>query len=265
MKLSVAGKGGVGKTFIASTLARLLAREGYNVLAVDADSNINLASSLGIPREEAERIVPLSENSGLIEERTGIPPGSSYGVIFRMTPTVNDIVDRFGMVGPDGVKLLVMGTVRAADRGCMCPAYALLRVLMQHILIQRREIVIMDMEAGLEHLGRGTTRRMDSMLVVVEPGMKSIETLGRIKRLASELEIREVLAVGNKIRGEEDRRFVEERMRDADIPIAAFIPYDHTIVEADLKGRSPLDLDERSPAIMGVQKLKEFLKERYKL
>ncbi|MBS7652221.1 AAA family ATPase [Candidatus Bathyarchaeota archaeon] len=265
MKLSVAGKGGVGKTFIAATLSRLFARDGYNVLAVDADSNINLASSLGIPREVAERMVPLSENSRLIEERTGISPGSSYGAIFRMTPTVNDIVDKFGVAGPDGVKLLVMGTVKAADKGCMCPAHALLRVLMQHLLIQRRDIVIMDMEAGLEHLGRGTARRMDSMLVVVEPGMKSIETLRRIKRLASELEIREVLAVGNKIGGEDERRFIEDRMRELNIPVAAYIPYDQKIVDADIKGKSPLDIDERSPAILSILKLKEFLKERYKL
>lgn len=210
-------------------------------------------------------MVPLSENSRLIEERTGISPGSSYGAIFRMTPTVNDIVDKFGVAGPDGVKLLVMGTVKAADKGCMCPAHALLRVLMQHLLIQRRDIVIMDMEAGLEHLGRGTARRMDSMLVVVEPGMKSIETLRRIKRLASELEIREVLAVGNKIGGEDERRFIEDRMRELNIPVAAYIPYDQKIVDADIKGKSPLDIDERSPAILSILKLKEFLKERYKL
>ncbi|MEM4726906.1 MAG: hypothetical protein QXD04_01445 [Candidatus Bathyarchaeia archaeon] len=250
---------------MAATLSRLFARDGYNVLAVDADSNINLASSLGIPREVAERMVPLSENSRLIEERTGVSPGSSYGAIFRMTPTVNDIVDKFGVAGPDGVKLLVMGTVKAADKGCMCPAHALLRVLMQHLLIQRRDIVIMDMEAGLEHLGRGTARRMDSMLVVVEPGMKSIETLRRIKRLASELEIREVLAVGNKIGGEDERRFIEDRMRELNIPVAAYIPYDQTIVDEDIKGKSPLDIDERSPAILSILKLKEFLKERYKL
>lgn len=210
-------------------------------------------------------MVPLSENSRLIEERTGVSPGSSYGAIFRMTPTVNDIVDKFGVAGPDGVKLLVMGTVKAADKGCMCPAHALLRVLMQHLLIQRRDIVIMDMEAGLEHLGRGTARRMDSMLVVVEPGMKSIETLRRIKRLASELEIREVLAVGNKIGGEDERRFIEDRMRELNIPVAAYIPYDQKIVDADIKGKSPLDIDERSPAILSILKLKEFLKERYKL
>lgn len=210
-------------------------------------------------------MVPLSENSRLIEERTGVSPGSSYGAIFRMTPTVNDIVDKFGVAGPDGVKLLVMGTVKAADKGCMCPAHALLRVLMQHLLIQRRDIVIMDMEAGLEHLGRGTARRMDSMLVVVEPGMKSIETLRRIKRLASELEIREVLAVGNKIGGEDERRFIEDRMRELNIPVAAYIPYDQKIVDADIKGKPPLDIDERSPAILSILKLKEFLKERYKL
>ncbi|MFQ6053431.1 MAG: AAA family ATPase, partial [Candidatus Bathyarchaeia archaeon] len=225
MKFAVAGKGGVGKTFIAGTLARLLAREGYNVLAVDADPNINLASSLGIPRDVAEGIVPLSDNAALIEERTGVAPGRSYGSLFRMTPTVSDIVERFGVVGPDGVKLLVMGTVKGGETGCMCPANALLRVLIQHLLIQREDIVVMDMVAGLEHLGRGTARRVDAMLVVVEPTMKSVDTLRRTLKLAAEIEVREVLAVGNKIGSEGERRFIEDRMREMGVPTAAYIPY----------------------------------------
>ena len=190
MKIAVAGKGGVGKTFVAGTLARLLARDGYNVLAVDADPNINLAASLGIPSEIANRITPLSENDALVKENTGLDPKESLCVIFNMTPTVNDIVDRFGVQGPDNVKLLVMGTVKGGDTGCMCGANALLRVLIQHLLIQRGEVLIMDMVAGLEHLGRGTARRMDSMLVVVEPRMKSIDTVGRILRMAEEIEVR---------------------------------------------------------------------------
>jgi len=263
MKFAVAGKGGVGKTFISGTLARLFARDGYNVLAVDADPNINLASTLGVPRDVAEKIVPLSENDSLVEERTGVAPGRSYGSMFRMTPTVGDIVEKFGVVGPDGVQLLVMGTVKGGDTGCMCPANALLRVLIQHLLIQRRDVVIMDMVAGLEHLGRGTARRVDAMLAVVEPRMKSVDTIRRILKLAAEIEVREVLAVGNKIGGERERVFVEERMREVGVPVAAHIPYDPAVAEADMLGEAPLDHDEDSPAVAAVLNLKEFLKSRY--
>jgi len=263
LKFAVAGKGGVGKTFVSATLARLLARDGYNVLAVDADSNINLASSLGIDREVAEKIVPLADNEALIQEKTGVAPGRSFGSMFRMAPTVGDIVDKFGVVGPDGVKLLVMGTVKAGDSGCMCPANALLRVLIQHLLIQRRDVVIMDMEAGLEHLGRGTARRVDAMLVVVEPRMKSVDTINRIMDLAREIEVREVLAVGNKIAGERERLFVEERMRDAGIPVVTYIPYDPAVAEADMLGEAPLDRDGNSPAVKAVTALKESLRLRY--
>lgn len=263
MKLAVAGKGGVGKTFVSATLARLLAREGYNVLAVDADSNVNLASSLGIERGLAEKIIPLSDNDALVEERTGVAPGRSYGSIFRMTPTVDDIVDKFGVTGPDGVKVLVMGTVKAADRGCMCPANALLRVLLQHLLIQRRDIIILDMEAGIEHLGRGTARRVDAMLVVAEPSMKSVETMHRILSLAKEIEVREVLGVGNKIGGAEEAHFIEARMKELGIPVAAKIPYDPAVAEADLLGVAPIDHDGSSAAIRALVELKEFLKGRY--
>jgi CO dehydrogenase maturation factor len=263
LKFAVAGKGGVGKTFVSATLARLLARDGYNVLAVDADSNINLASSLGIGREVAEKIVPLADNDALIQEKTGVAPGRSFGSMFRMAPTVDDIVDKFGVVGPDGVKLLVMGTVKAGDSGCMCPANALLRVLVQHLLIQRRDVVVMDMEAGLEHLGRGTARRVDAMLVVVEPRMKSVNTINRIMDLAREIEVREVLAIGNKIAGERERLFVEERMRDAGIPVVSYIPYDPAVAEADMLGVAPLDRDGNSPAVKAVAALKESLRLRY--
>ena len=263
MKIAVAGKGGVGKTFISGTLARLLARDGYNVLAVDADPNINLASTLAIPREVSDRIVPLSDNDALVEEKTGVTPGRSYGSVFRLTPTVREAVEKFGIIGPDGVQLLVMGTVKGGDTGCMCPANALLRVLMQHLLIQRKDVVIMDMVAGLEHLGRGTARRMDVMLVVVEPRMKSVDTVRRILRLAAEIEVREVLAVGNKVNGEKERRFIEERMGEMGVPIAAYIPFDPAVAEADMLGEAPLDHDENSPAVKALAGLKEYLKQRY--
>lgn len=264
MKLAVAGKGGVGKTFVAGTLARLFARDGYNVLAVDADPNINLASSLGIPRETSEAVVPLSDNSDLVEERTGVAPGRSYGSMFRMTPTVDDIVEKFGLVGPDGVQLLVMGTVKGGDTGCMCPANALLRVLIQHLLIQREDVVIMDMVAGLEHLGRGTARRMDSMIVVLEPRMKSIDTLRRILKLAADIEVKDILAVGNKISREEELRFIDERIREMGLNIAAHIPFDPSVAQADMLGKAPIDHDDDSPAMTALMRLKDLIKERYK-
>lgn len=263
MKLAVAGKGGVGKTFIAGTLARLLARDGYSVLVVDADPNINTASSLGIPSDVANKVVPLSENEDLIEEKTGVVPGKSYGQLFRLAPTISDIVENFGVVGPDGVKLLVMGTVKGGDTGCMCPANALLRVLVQHLLIQRKEVLIMDMVAGLEHLGRGTARRMDAMLVVVEPRMKSIDTVQRILKLARDIEVKDVLAVGNKVGSLEEMLFVEERMKELGVPIAANIPYDEAVAKADMLGKAPVDHEIDSPAVKAVSELMGFLKQRY--
>lgn len=265
MRIAVAGKGGVGKTFISGTLARLLAQAGYSVLVIDADPNINTASSIGISAEVAEKIVPLSDNDGLILEKTGVAPGKSYGQIFRLTPTVSDIVEDFGVVGPDGVKLLVMGTVKGGDAGCMCPSNALIRVLIQHLLIQRKEVLVMDMVAGLEHLGRGTARRMDTMLVVVEPRMKSIDTVRRIIKLAGDIEIKEVLAVGNKIRNATERTFIEEKLKELGISIVAYIPYDDSVAEADMLGKAPIDHDPESPAVKAVAGLVGFLEGRYGL
>jgi CO dehydrogenase maturation factor len=263
MKIAVAGKGGVGKTFIAGTLARLLARDGYNVLAVDADPNINTASSLGIPADVAEKIVPLSENEGLIEEKTGVRPGKSYGSMFRLTPTVSDIVDKYGVVGPDGVQLLVMGTVKGGGTGCMCPSNALLRVLVQHLLIQRKDVLIMDMVAGLEHLGRGTARRMDTMLVVVEPRMKSVDTVRRTLKLAEDIEVQDVMAVANKISSEREKAFISQRLSELGVPIAGFVPHDSLVGEAEMLGRAPIDYDGDSPAIQALRELKDKLRTRY--
>jgi len=163
MKIAIAGKGGVGKTFVSATLSRLLARDGYSVLAVDADPNLNLGYSLGVAYDVANEIVPISDNEALVKEKTGVSPEEALGSMFNMNPRVNDIVDRFGVNAPDDVKLLVMGTVKGGGTGCMCGANAMLRVLLQHMLIQRGEILVMDMVAGLEHLGRGTARRMDAI------------------------------------------------------------------------------------------------------
>lgn len=263
MKVAVAGKGGVGKTLIAATLSRLLAHDGYRVLAIDADPAMNLAYALGVSADVASKIVPLSENDRLIEERTGTRPGSGFGGIFSLTPTVNDIADRFGVSGPDEVRLLVMGTVRGGGTGCMCPSNALLRALIQHIMLERKEAVVMDMEAGLEHLGRATIRGVDALIVVVEPGNQSIETARRIKELALDIGLKEVLAVGNKIRTDEDRRFIEGSLKKAALPPSYMIPFDQKILQADMMHVAPIDFSPSSPAIQAIRELEAMLKERY--
>ena len=264
MKIAVAGKGGVGKTFVSATLSRLLARKGYNVLAVDADPNLNLAYSLGIDYDVADNIVPLSENADLVKEKTGVAPDEGIGNMFNMNPHVNDVVDRFGIIAPDNVKLLVMGTVKGGGTGCMCGANALLRVLIQHMLIQRGEILVMDMVAGLEHIGRGTARRMDAMLVVIEPRMKSIDTVKRILKMAEEIEVATVLAVGNKVMRSKDEEFIREKMKELNVPVISIIPYDQSVADADMEGTPTIDYAPDSEAVKAVEKLEDYLIDRFK-
>lgn len=252
MKIAVSGKGGVGKTTVAGTMARILARRGLKVLAIDADPNTNLALTLGIPPKEAEKITPISEDVDLIEGKTGVRP-EAYGGVFRLSFRVDDIVERFSLRGPDGVGLLVVGTVRAGGQGCMCPANALVRSLLRYLLTRRDEVVVVDLEAGIEHLGRGTARHVDGMLVVVEPSVKSLETAKRVDRLAKDLGIERVLVVGNKVATPYDREIIERFCRESGIPLLAMIPYDGAIKEADAEGRAPIDAAPDSPGMVSIR------------
>lgn len=263
MKIAVAGKGGVGKTLLAGTLSRLLARDGFRVLAVDADPAMNLAYAVGIPPQEASKVTPIAEDTELIEERTGAKPGSAFGAFFSLTPTVEDIADRFGVVGPDGVRLLVMGTIRYGGSGCACPANALIRALIMHITLARRDVVVMDMEAGLEHLGRATVKGFDALICVVEPGAQSIETAGRINRLAKDINVKEVLAVGNKVSSPSDERFIEDSLTKMGIEVIGMIPFDREVLKADMRRIAPIDHNPSSPAISAIKRVEEKLKERY--
>ena len=263
MKIAVAGKGGVGKTLIAGTLARLLARDGFRVLAIDADPAMNLAFTLGIPSEVASRIVPIAENKQLIEERTGAKPGSGFGGLINLTPTVRDIADKYGVLGPDRVRLLVMGTVRTGGSGCMCPANALIGALIRHVTLLEKDTVIMDMEAGLEHLGRATVRGFDALLCVVEPGGQSIQTAIRIKRLAEDINVRSIVAVLNKVRSEEEEDIVKRSLEAGGLEMIQSIPYDENIIQADISRVSPIDRYPSTPAITAIREMKEKLKERY--
>jgi CO dehydrogenase maturation factor len=243
MKLAVSGKGGVGKTMLASLLSTVLARSGYSVLAIDADPNATLAIALGFP--QPEKITPISEMADLIEERTGARPGqvASY---FKLNPRVDDIPEKY-WVEHHGIKLMVMGRLKKGGGGCYCPENAMLEALIAHILLRRDEVVIIDMEAGVEHLGRATAKAVDKMIIVVEPGKGSIETAYRIRELARDIGLKNIAVVGNKIRSEQDRSFVVSAMPDFEF--LGFIPYDQSIIEAGL-GNIPLT--KSSPQVIRI-------------
>ena len=211
MKVAVAGKGGVGKTTVAASLARCWRELGYRVVAVDADPDANLAGTLGY---RGPAINPLVELKSLIEERVG--GGEGWGGFLRMNPRVEDIPGQFG-IEVDGVRVLVMGTIERGKRGCACPENILLREVLNHLLLGGRERVVVDMEAGIEHLGRGTAEGVDAMLVVVEPGWASLETAARVVSLARDLGIRRAYAIANKIACEADLAFVRTHLAAPEI------------------------------------------------
>ncbi|MGI5858762.1 MAG: AAA family ATPase [Tepidanaerobacteraceae bacterium] len=235
MKIAITGKGGVGKTTFAGVLSKTLAEEGYKVLAVDADPDANLPMALGFPEEKWSSITPLSEIKDIIAQRTEARPGIS-GQMFKLNPKVDDIPKKY-CVEYDGVKLLVMGTVKMGGSGCICPEHAFLRALMQHLLLGPQEALVIDMEAGIEHLGRATADCVDAFIVVVEPGQRSIQTLKTIKKLAQDIGVKKIFAVGNKIRTKEEKEFISKAC--GDIPVLGFLSYDPDLIEADRLGQTP--------------------------
>ncbi len=241
MKIAVAGKGGVGKTTIAGSLARLYAAERYKVLAIDADPDANLASAIGITLEEEKAIIPLSKMKDLVRERTGAEPWS-FGSYFKLNPKVDDIPDKFSFQ-KFGVRLLVMGSVEHGGAGCVCPESALLRALVRHLLLERDEVIIMDMEAGLEHLGRGTADSVDALLVVVEPSQKSIQTAKSIRKLSQEIGLKNQFLLVNKVRDEEEGENLKKDLKE--LSFLGLIHQSEKIRLADLKGKSPFDSDSK--------------------
>jgi CO dehydrogenase maturation factor len=261
MKIAVAGKGGVGKTTVAGTIARLLGRDGLKILAVDADPSFTLWSAIGIQADVAKKIVPLTRNEELVNERLKIKGAESYSGFFKLNPRVDDLVSKFAVKGPDNVNLLVAGTVDTGGSGCMCPSATLLKALMRHLILGTDEAFVMDMDAGIENLGRGTTRGIDALVVVSEPGRRSLEILARIKSLAQDIDVGEIFAVGNKIASSDDEMMIHDWVNGENIPLLGSIPLDESIKEADRKGVAPIDLNLNSPAIKAIVGIKEKLVE----
>ncbi|MDR2531124.1 MAG: AAA family ATPase [Oscillospiraceae bacterium] len=248
MKIAVTGKGGVGKTTVAAILARLYADEGRSVVAADVDPDANLGLALGFTDAELASITPISAMKDLINERTGAD-SSGLGKFFKINPKVDDIPDRFAL-NRNGVKLLVLGTVDTGGSGCVCPEHVLLKRLLSHLVLREDDVVIMDMEAGLEHLGRGTTSFMDRFIVVIEPGARSVQTYNNVRRLALDLGITRVDVIANKVRDADDEAFVR-----ASIPeLLGVIRYSDAVIDADRQGKSPFDLD--SAVVDELRKIK---------
>jgi len=248
MKIAVSGKGGVGKTTFASFLIRSLADEGKTVLAIDADPDANLAQALGV--KDSAGIVPISNMKELIEERTEAKVGS-MGSFFKLNPKVDDLPEKLS-VKVDGIRVMVLGGVKKGGAGCICPESTLLKSLVRHVVLARDEVIVLDMEAGLEHLGRGTAMAVDRLIVVVEPGRRSIETAYQIRNLSRDIGVKSLSLVGNKIRSEKDKAFLLKQMPEFEF--LGFIPFGNEIIEADLEGRPPFE-----KAREGLSAVKEMI------
>ena len=251
MKVAITGKGGVGKTTLASTLARLYADEGRTVLAVDVDPDANLGLALGLEQAEVDSIVPISKMRTLVEERTGANEANKF---FKLNPYVADIPEKYAR-DINGVKLLVMGTVDVGGSGCVCPEHVMIKAVLSNLTYRKNDVVIMDMEAGLEHLGRGTAMNMDQLIVVIEPGARSVQTYRNVKRLAADLGIRQVRVVASKVRDEKDEAFIREAIPAEDL--LGIVHYDPQVIDADRQGKSPYDFSPRS--VEEIQRIKTVL------
>jgi len=246
MKIAVIGKGGSGKTTISATLSRLLARRGLAVVAIDGDPNPNLAVALGVSAQQADRLRPLPND---LLKHVSDDEGA---ISLTITRTKNELETECGAEAPDGVTLLLGGQVEAAGRGCLCSKHATVRGLMGELALEKRDVIVLDMEASIEHLSRGTIAHAERLLIVVEPYYRALETAGRIARLAPQLGIPDVMAIGNKVRGREDEAAIRTYCAQRNLPIGAMVPYDDRVGEADRRGMALLDYAPDSRAVEAI-------------
>lgn len=247
MKIAVTGKGGVGKTTLTSLLAYTYADQRFQVLAIDADPSPCLGAALGFPADALAQLMPISQMNELIYERTGAQPGTTGG-FFKLNPRVDDLPDRFSVIH-EGIRLLELGAVELGGAGCICPESAMLRSLVTHILLRRDEVVLLDMYAGVEHLGRATADAVDAMLVVVEPTARSLGTAEQIMGLAEDLNLKNLFLIGCKVQDEDDLRFIQEN--SPGLEILGSLADDPGVRKADREGVAAYHL---SPALAAAAK-----------
>jgi CO dehydrogenase maturation factor len=238
MKIAVSGKGGVGKTTLAAFMIKAFSDRGHQVLAIDADPDANLAGALGFDHPEA--ITPISEMKDLIGERTESQPGS-FGTFFKLNPQVSDLPEKLSKQ-KGNIRLMVMGGVKRGGGGCICPESVMLKTLITHLILARDEVVLLDMEAGIEHLGRGTASAVNKLIIVVEPGKRSIETARHIQELARDIGLKNIALVGNKIRGDRDKAYLQKQLQG--FHFLGFLPYDPQVIEADREGKAPFEKEQ---------------------
>jgi CO dehydrogenase maturation factor len=236
MKVAVSGKGGVGKTLIAGGLAAGFAARRLKTIAIDVDSSPNLALTLGLSAEETRKIVPVSENKELVESKTG----TGYSGVYRLSFTVDDIVREYAVNTPLGVSLIVMGTVKAMESGCMCAPNAVIRAMLRHLIVERDEAVVLDLEAGVEHIGRGTARQVDDLLIVADSNLKSLEIAKHIYDLASKAGMQHLYLIGNRVMNPVQEEAIRSFAEKNELPVMAIIQFDNRVTEADMVGETPL-------------------------
>lgn len=253
MKIAITGKGGVGKTTLSGTMAFILSRT-YKVFAIDADPDMNLASSMGLHTQ----ITPISHMRELIKERTGAEPGNAFGEVFKINPQISDLPESMSVPieGHDNLRLLVMGTVDKGGEGCICPASVLLKALMRNLILKKDELVILDMEAGIEHLGRKTAEAVDMMIIVVEPGLKSLETAERIKRLATDIGVKDIKVVLNKVSSKKEKKFLTTKLAELGLGVLGCVPRDDMVIQADMEGKTLIEYPQSS-ALASIRAIAE--------
>jgi CO dehydrogenase maturation factor len=259
MKIAISGKGGVGKTLISAGLAKGFADRGLKTIAIDADSSPNLALTLGLSAEEARKITPISQNKELVDSKTN----TGYSGVYRLTFSVDDIVRDYSMMTPFGVNMMVMGTIQSMGSGCMCAPNAVIRELLRHLIVERNEAVVLDMEAGVEHIGRGTASHVDVLLVVADSNLKALEIAKRITDLAKNAKIKQIYLIGNRVMNELQKKAIKDFAQKNDLEILDFIPFDQGVIEKDMQGVSPLSFKELA-AVKTIDAISDKLIEKKK-
>jgi CO dehydrogenase maturation factor len=254
MKVAVSGKGGVGKTLIAGGLARGFVERGLRTIAIDADSSPNLGLTMGLSAEETRKIVPISENTKLVEAKTS----TGYSGVYNLNFSVDDIVKQYSVATPLGVNLIVMGTVQSMGAGCMCAPNAVIRALLRHLVVERDEAVVLDLEAGVEHIGRGTARQVDALLIVADSNLKSLEIAKHIHDMAAAAGMKQLYLIGNRVMNEDQKKAIQNFADKNGLSLLAFVPFDQKVTEADMLGETPLKNKEIS-AVKTIDNICELL------